>query len=366
MANQISSYRLLPPPVLNTHLPPMKNSNLFDLALFRLVASLGRSSMHRAAVALLTAALACVTAPTFAQGSYPNRPVKLVVAFPPGGAVDVIARDIATGLSALWGQPVVVDNKPGGGGVIGVDAVAKAAPDGYTLMLAYDGVTVLPFLQDKLPYDILTDLKPIALVGNMPMILVTAPAFNVKTVPEFIAAAKAKPGVIDYATNGIGSSTHFTMESFQRAAGIKLKHIPYKGNAPAMQDMLGGRIPVMWAAVSSALPLVQSGKLVPVAVGSLERSALLPQVPTVSESGLPGFEGVSWLGVMGPAKIPEAIVQKIHTDLQTVIQTAAYREMQAKRGNEVRRGSSAEFSKLIRADYDSHKAAFERGEMPRE
>ena len=344
----------------------MKYQDLSSIFYFRQFPRRGRTLMHRALATLLAAVLACVAAPTLAQGSYPNRPVKLVVAFPPGGAVDVIARDIATGLSALWGQPVVVDNKPGGGGVIGVDAVAKAAPDGYTLMLAYDGVTVLPFLQDKLPYDILTDFKPIALVGNMPMILITAPSFNVKTVPEFIAAAKAKPGAIDYATNGVGSTTHFTMESFQRVAGIKLKHIPYKGNAPAMQDMVGGRIPVMWAAVSSALPLVQSGKLVPVAVGSLERSSLLPQVPTVSESGLPGFEGVSWLGVIGPAKMPEAIVQKIHADLQTVTQTAAYRELQSKRGNEVRRGNSAEFSKLIRADYENHKAAYERGEMPRE
>jgi tripartite-type tricarboxylate transporter receptor subunit TctC len=325
------------------------------------------AQVHLAVAAILLATLACATTLASAQGSYPNRPVKLIVAFPPGGAVDTIGRDLAKGLSAVWGQPVVVENKPGAAGVIAADAAAKAAPDGYTLFLATDGIAVVvPFMQNKLPYDTLTDLKPVALVGSIPLILVAAPSFKVNSLTEFVAAAKAKPGTIDYASNGVGVSPHMAMELFQRTAGIKLKHIPYKGSGPAMQDMLGGRVPVMWAAVSSTLSQVQSGKLVPIAVGSLERSPLLPQVPTVSESGFPGFEAATWIGVMGPAKLPDALARKIQTDLQKITQNAAYREQQAAKGNEVRASTSEEFANRIRAEYNRNKALFASGEIPRE
>lgn len=337
-------------------------SKFFDFFVCR-----SRAQVHRAAVAILLAALTCATTTAFAQGSYPNRPVKLIVAFTPGGTVDATGRDLAKGLSALWGQPVVVENKPGAGGVIAADATAKAAPDGYTLFLATSGIaTVVPFMQDKLPYDTLTDLKPIALIGSFPLILVTTPSFKVKTLAEFVAVAKAKPGMIDYASNGVGVSPHMAMERFQRTTGTKLKHIPYKGSAPAMQDVLGGRVPVMWAAVGTVLSQVQSGQLVPVAVGSLERSPLLPQVPTVSESGFPGFDAAEWFGVMGPANMPEALVQKIQDDLQKVTQSAAYREQQAARGSEVRASTSSEFVKRIHAEYNRNKVLFASGEIPRE
>jgi tripartite-type tricarboxylate transporter receptor subunit TctC len=267
----------------------------------------------------------------------------------------------------MWGQQVVVENKPGAGGVIAADATAKAAPDGYTLFLATGGIaTVVPFIQKNLPYDPQNDIKPIALVGNFPLILVATPASKYRTVAEIVAAAKAKPGTIDYASNGVGVSPHMAMELFQRTAGVKLNHIPYKGSGPAMQDMLGGRVPVMWAAVSSTMAQVQSGKLVPVAVGSLERSPLLPNVPTVAESGYPGFEAAEWIGVMGPAKMPEALVRKIQADLQKVTQSAAYREQQTARGNEARFSTSEEFAKRISAEYNRNKAMFASGEIPRE
>ncbi len=316
---------------------------------------------------ILLAALACAATPASTQGSFPNRPVKLIATSPPSGAVDITGRDIAQGLSALWGQTVVVENKSGAGGVIAANATAKAAPDGYTLLISTDGITVAPFLQSNLPYDTLADLLPIALVGSVGMVLVTTPSFNVKTLAEFVAAAKAKPGMIDYASNGIGVSPHIAMERFQRIAGIKLNHIPYKGSAPALLDVIGGRVPIMWTAVSAILPHVQSGKLVPVAFGGLERSPLLPQVPTVSESGFPGFEATTWIGVLGPAKMPEALVQKIQADLQKVTQNAAYRERQAAHGNAVHTTSTSdEFAKRFLADYNRNKALLASGEIRRE
>lgn len=334
---------------------------------FRFLASPRLARIHRAGVVMLLAAMACATTPVSAQDSYPSRPVKLIVAFPPGGAVDAIGRDVAKDLSVLWRQPVVVENKPGAGGVIAADATAKAAPDGYTLFLATGGInTVVPFLQSKLPYDPLTDIKPIALVGSFPLVLVTSPSFKTKNLAEFIVAAKAKPGAISYASNGVGLSPHMAMELFQRTAGIRLNHIPYKGSGPAMQDMLGGRVPVMWAAVSSALPHLQSGKLIALAVSSLERLPLLPQVPTVSESGFPGFKAAEWIGILGPGNIPAALVQKIHGDLQKVTNTAAYREQQSARGNQVLASTTEEFTKRIRGEYHRNKELFESGEIRRE
>ncbi len=301
-----------------------------------------------------------------AQTAWPARPITLIVPYPPGGGIDITSRDIAKGLSALWGQPVVVENKPGAGETIAANATVKAAPDGYTLLIASDAITVAPFMQSKLPYDTLADLQPITLIGSLPMMLVTTPSFKVKTLAEFVAAAKAKPGMIDYASNGVGGAHHITMERFQRIAGVKLNHIPYKGGAPALLDVIGGRVPVMWVAVATALSQVRSGTLVPVAVGSLERLPLLPQVPTFSESGFPGFEAVAWMGVMGPAKMPGSLVQKIQTDLQKITQNADYHNRQTANGNEVRASTSDEFVKRFLADYNRNKEMSARGEIPRE
>jgi tripartite-type tricarboxylate transporter receptor subunit TctC len=326
-----------------------------------------RRSSLRGAGAVLLAALACAAMPASAQSGFPNKPVKLIVAFPPGGAVDGIGRDIAKGLSDLWGQPVIVENKPGAAGVIAADSTAKAPPDGYTLFLATDGITVVvPFLQSKMPYDTLTDLKPIAMVGTIPLILVASPSAKFKTVAELVAQAKAMPDGIDYASNGVGVSPHMAMEHFQRTADIKLNHIPYKGSAQAFQDVLGGRVPVMWAAVSVSVPHIQAGKLAPLAIGSVDRLPLLPNVPTVSELGYRGFEAATWIGVMGPGKLPDALTQKIQADLRKVTQNAAYRERQIATGNEVRGSTSEEFAKRIAAEYSRNKALFANGGIARE
>jgi tripartite-type tricarboxylate transporter receptor subunit TctC len=350
---------------LSINMPTNMHNSLCD-STSPLLARARPGFVHRAALAALLTAIAWITVPAFAQGSFPNRPVKLLVSFPPGGAVDLVARDLATGLGTLWGQSVVVDNRPGGNGVIAADATAKAAPDGHTLFLTYDGISgVVPFMQDKLPYDTLADLKPIGMVATLPLILVATPSSKIKTVADLVTLAKAKPGEIDYASNGVGAAPHMSMEVFQRAAGVKLKHIPYKGSGPALQDMLGGRVSLFWAAVSSAMPHIQSGKLVPVAFGSRERSPLFPQVPTLAES-FSGLEAVTWIGVVGPAKMPEAVVQKINADLQKVLQSPAYRELQTAKGNEVRGGTIDEFAKQIRVEYERNKAMFASGEIARE
>jgi tripartite-type tricarboxylate transporter receptor subunit TctC len=319
-----------------------------------------RLARVRAAVlglAVLGAAMAAA-APAQADG-FPERPVKLTVAFPPGGATDTIGREVAKGLQSLWGQAVVIDNKPGAGGMLAAADTARAAPDGYTLFLATDGAIVsIPFLHDKVPYNPLTDLKPIALVGGIPLILVANRSLKVNTFAEFVAAAKAKPNGIDYASSGVGASHHLSMELLQRAAGIKLHHIVYKGGAPALHGVLAGEAPVMWVAVSTALPHIQSGKLVPLATGSLGRSPLLPHVPTVAELGYPGFEAGNWVGIMGPAGLPAALTQKIEADLQKVVGTPAYREHLVAQGNEVRSSSSEEFAARVRSEYMRNKAFF--------
>lgn len=333
---------------------------------FQFCQRLSNTQVRSAAVATLLALLSCA-APSFAQGSYPIRAVRLIVAFPPGGAVDTIARQLASGLTTLWGQSVFIENKPGGNGVIAADATVKSAPDGYTLFMTYDSLCcVVPFMQEKMPYDTLTDLKPIGMVGTFPLILVAAPSLKVRTVAELVAAAKARPGAIDYASNGIGASPHISMEVFQHSAGIKLNHIPYKGSGPAMVDILGGRVSLMWGAVASTLAQIRSGKLVPLAVGSLERLPLMPEVPTISESGFPAFEAVSWVGIVGPAKMPDALVQKINADLQKVMQTAAYREQQVANGSVVRGGTSDDFAKQIRTEYERAKDLFSSGQIKRQ
>jgi len=320
--------------------------------------------VRRGSVAVLPVILACAASVAFAQGSYPNRPVKLIIGFSPGGGVDAIGRGVAKDLSALWGQPVVVENKLGAAGIISVEATMKAAPDGYTLLLTTDSQMVaVPFLQarpglqDKPPYDALTDLTPIALVGGFSMVLVAHPSLKVETLAELIAAAKARPGAIDYSSAGVGTSPHLVMEVFQRVAGIKLNHIAYKGGAPALQDVLAGHVPITWGNIATAQSHIQAGnRLVALAVGSLERSALLPNVPTVAELGFPGFEAGNWVAVMGPAKLPEALVRSLHADLQKVTQTAAYRERLTALGSESRSSTREEFAKRIREESGRNKA----------
>ena len=312
------------------------------------------------------ASLACMTslvvsgaAAAQSAASFPTQPVKITVGFSAGGPTDLMSRELARGLQEIWGQSVVVENKPGAASQIAAEAVARATPNGTSLLLGTDtAIVVLPFLRERLPYDPLVDLKPIAGVGAIPMILVASPGFKVKTFGEFLAAAKANPGKISYASNGVGAGLHIVMERMQRATGISLNHIPYKGGAPALVDMFAGIIPVMWETVPSSLPHIRDGKLVALAVASYERSPLLPNVPTMTEQGYPGFETGLWMGIMGPAGLPPAVTQKVQDDIGRVIQTQSWRDRILPRGFTLRFETSEQFTKRIRLEYDRNKALF--------
>ena len=295
-----------------------------------------------------------------AQGevNYPNRPVKLMVTFPPGGAGDMTGRAVARGLQAIWNQAVVVENVPGGAGSIAAEMVVRAAPDGNVLFLSSAGPTaVLPFIRDKLTYDPLVDLTPIAMTVSIPNILVVSSKSNFKTFKEFVATAKSTPGGLNYASSGRGESHHMMMEYLMKATGIKLNEIPYKGGAPAVLAVSAGEVHAAWLAVSTALPLIRSGQLIGLAVSTQERVSQIPEIPSVSEQGFPGFDFSFWMGVMGPAKMPAALVKKIESDLRTVILSESYKEAIGKTGSVARFEGQEQFSKTLKDTYNRNKEA---------
>lgn len=290
---------------------------------------------------------------------FPQRPVRIVVPYTPGGATDTIARALAAELQALWGQSVLVDHKPGAGGVIAATEVARAAPDGYQVLLTGEGpMTILPFLHERLPYDPLTDLTPIALVGGVPLVLVANPAQKLATLADFIALARARPGTLAYGSGGIGSSHHVSMENLQRIAGLRLIHVPYKGGSQVLQALLAGEVAVSWTAVSTALPYVQSGRLTPLALGTLARVPSLPAVPTVSESGFADFEAWNWVGIVGPRGLPAALVERFATQLNQVTAGAAYREALQAKGLDLRSAGADEFARRVRAEHAANRRLF--------
>ena len=283
--------------------------------------------------ATLALALACFSAHAWSQASYPAKPVRLIVPFPPGQASDIFGRMVAERLAATWGQPVVVENRAGGGGVPGVMAVKDAAPDGYTLLMGSSGTLgVNPGLYAKLPYDPLRDFAPASNVFLAPQVLVANPAFAPKTIQEIVAAAKKEPGKLNYASAGPGTAQHMVAELFKLRAAIDLVHVPYKGSGPAMTDVMGGQVPMMLDAVASALPHIRSGKVRAIAVTAATRVPQLPDVPTIAESGFPGFEGVGWSGIQLPAGTPREIVERVSADIQKVLADPQFRERIVERG----------------------------------
>ena len=267
--------------------------------------------------------------------AWPSKPVRIVVPFPPGGPADLLPRLLGPKLTEIWGQPVVVDNKPGAGGNIGMDTVAKAAPDGYTLVVGPNGnLVVNPHLYAKLPYDVTRDFVPITLIATFSNVLVVNPDVPAKTVSELIALAKAKPGTVSYGSPGTGSQPHLGGEFLKLMAGIDIVHVPYNGTAPALKDLLGGQITFMFAQTSAALPQIQSGKLRALGVAGPRRATLLPDVPTIAESGLAGFEAVSWYALLAPAGTPKEIVTKVQADFARVLQMPDIREKLVAQGGD--------------------------------
>jgi tripartite-type tricarboxylate transporter receptor subunit TctC len=252
--------------------------------------------------------------------SYPAKPVKIVVPFPPGGGNDFIARFVAQRLAPALGQPVMVENKPGAGGTIGIEAGLKAPADGYTLTLISSGYTITPHLY-KLHYDPLADIAPIIQMSRGPLVAVVNPAVPAKTVQELIALAKSKPGSINFASSGQGSTIHLAAELFALRAGIKLNHVPYKGTNQALTDTIGGQTDLYFSSTAAAIPQIHAGKLRALAVTSAERLAAEPAIPTMAQSGLPGYEVILWHGLAGPKGLPRAIVERINAEVGAVVQS---------------------------------------------
>jgi tripartite-type tricarboxylate transporter receptor subunit TctC len=290
-------------------------------------------------------------APTMAQ-DYPNKPVRVVVPFTAGSATDILARTVGQKLSELWGQQVVVDNRAGAGGTIGAGMVAKAAPDGYTLMVHSAAQAVNAFIYPNLPYDTLKDFAQVAPLAGQPNVLVTAPASGYKTVADLIADARKRPGGLNFGSAGIGSGTHLNGEKFKLAAAIDVVHIPYKGTPEALTDTMAGRVAYFFSPISAALPHVRDGKLVALGVSSAKRASTLPNVPTIAESGLPGFDYNLWVGMFAPAGTPADVVDKINRDVNRVLREPEVRERMAALGAEAMAMSPAEFDKFMRSEMD--------------
>ena len=283
--------------------------------------------------------------------AWPSKPIRIIVPFAPGGPADLLPRLIGPKLTEAWGQPVVVENKPGAGGNIGMDALAKAAPDGYTLVIGPNGnLVVNPHLYPNLPYDVFRDFTPVTLLASFSNVLVVNPEVPAKTVPELIALAKAKPGALSYGSPGTGSQAHLGGEFLKLMAGIDIIHVPYNGTAPAMRDLLGGQISFMFAQTSSALPQVQSGKLRALGVASARRSAQLPDVPTIAESGLPGFEAVSWYALLAPAGTPKEIVTRLQAEIARILQLPDIREKLALQGGEPVGNTPEQLSSMLKSE----------------
>jgi tripartite-type tricarboxylate transporter receptor subunit TctC len=294
-------------------------------------------------------ALALGAAQASAQ-AYPSKPVRLVVAFPPGGTSDFVGRVIADRMSQFLGQPIVIENKPGATGLIGTQAVQQAAPDGYTLLLAPSDFTLAPGLQPRPPYDPVKDFAAIGLFINYPHVLVAYPGLPAGNAKELIALAKARPGQINFASGGSGGSNHISGVAFAHAAGIELTHVPYKGNGPAITDLLADRVQLLFTSIGPVEGHLKSGKLKAIAVTGPKRLAALPDVPTVSEIAIPGYEFMTWYGLAAPAGTPRPIIDRLNADLRKTMASPDVMEKLANIGGDLTVNSPDEFTAMIRSE----------------
>jgi tripartite-type tricarboxylate transporter receptor subunit TctC len=296
--------------------------------------------------------IATAAGASFAQTNYPSRPVRLVVPSSAGGGSDIVARIIAPKLAERLGQQVVVDNRPGAGTMIGGEVVAKSPPDGYTLLMAISTLATNPVVYKKMPYDAVRDFAPITQVVSLPNILVVHPSVPAKTVKELVVLARAHPGELNFGSPGTGTNPHLAMELFLSMAKLKMVHIPYKGSAPAIIDIVAGHIAVMAATALTGIPHIRSGRLRSLAVTSVKRTAAAPEVPTIAESGLPGYEAVQWYGVLAPAQTPKDIIARLHGDVARILQAADIKERLLGDGADPVASTPEEFARFIRAEID--------------
>jgi tripartite-type tricarboxylate transporter receptor subunit TctC len=287
-----------------------------------------------------------------AAQSYPSRPVRIVIPLSPGGTTDVPGRIIAQKLSETLGQQFFVENRAGAGGTIGSDFVAKSKPDGYTLLLTASPFVIAPHVYKKMPYDALADFAPVVRIASGPYVLVVHPSLGVNSVKELIAAAKKEPGKIDFASSGNGSAQHLVSELFMYMAGIKLNHVPYKGSGPAQQDLMSGVIKVSFVGTPIAIPHMKSGRLKALGVSTAKRSPEMPDVPTVAEAGVPGYEALVWIGLLAPAGTPREIIVKLNRDIARLVRTDEVRKLIGPTGMEPDPDTPEQFTAYVKADYD--------------
>ena len=295
--------------------------------------------------ALALLALTAAAAPVAAQ-DYPSRPVRLIIPFPPGGSNDVVGRLVANQLSEKLGHKVFVDNRGGAGGVLGTEAAANAAPDGYTLLVVSIAHAVNPALY-KLSYDPIRSFAPVSIMATGPNVLAVNPSLAVKNVRELVALAKEKPGTIDYASAGVGSFQHLGGELFKLVAGVNLQHVPYKGGGPAMQDVIAGHVKVMFSSLVQTTPFILSGQLRPLGVGGAKRNPVLPDVPTIQEAGVAGYVADNWWGIVAPAGTPQPVVDKLYRDIQDVLKSPELTAAFAREGAAAVTMTTAEFGKYM-------------------
>ena len=308
--------------------------------------------LHRI-LALAAAGITCLATPALAQ-DYPTRPVKLVVPFPPGGSVDMVGRLVGQKLSETMGQPFMVDNRVGAGGNIGMDFVAKAPKDGYTLLVAPSGLAANQHLFARLPFDPQKDLVPVIRMADQPAVLVVNPRLPVTSVRELIAYAKANPGKLNAGTAGVGGAQDVAARLFQSMTGTEMINVTYRGGAPALSDLLAGQIDLMFETSPTAVPYVKSGKLRALGVTTDKRIASLPDVPTVSEAGVPGFHSVTWIGLAAPSGTPSAVLARLNAELQKVLVDPVVQKQISDMALDVAGGSSADFSKFLKKESDDY------------
>ena len=288
---------------------------------------------------------------TWAQ-TYPAKTITIIVPFTPGSATDIAARLVGEKLNAAWGQPVIVDNRPGAGGTIGIAQTARAEPDGYTLAVVSTGHVVNPVLYKDLPYDTLKDLAGVAPIASLPSVLVVSPSLGVKNVKDLVALAKAKPGALNYGTAGVGSAAHINSEKFNHAAGIKAVHIPLKGTPPILAETMAGRVHFAWVPSLGSMGLLKDGKLLALAVSTPRRIPALPEVPTIAEAGYPGGEFNFWVGMLAPAKTPRDVIAKVNAEVNKALKSPEVIDRLAKLGAEPMSMAPAEFDNFIRHEHD--------------
>jgi tripartite-type tricarboxylate transporter receptor subunit TctC len=309
-----------------------------------------KRAIHGAAAAAALFFAACAVGPACAQGDYPNKPIRFIVPFPPGGGTDIVSRLVTGKMTETLGWRIVVDNRSGAGGSVGMEVAARSAPDGYTLVMGQtSNLAVNPALYSKLPYEPLRDFAPVSLVSSIPIAVMIAAKAPYKSLGDLVGAAKAKPGQVTFASTGSGTIGHLTGELLQRMAGVKFIHVPYKGASQAFPDLLGGRLDILLASLESALPQVKSGTIRVLAVTSAQRAPVLPDVPTVAESGYKGFEANTWTGVLVAARTPAPIIARLNTEITRILDLPDMRERLATGGTPVQTGPKA-FAARLKAD----------------